>query len=795
MFGDQIVSALSSLAPFWSNEIVKSFALGNEYTMAINMILSGLIKFLSTYLTDFMSVLLVLIVTVVIGLKALGINIININSIIKVCNNVSVIATEKVSNGEISMTYSKAFKAVNLLLINNYGVKKLRYLKDANFDIIVDDVLNLKLENDLYVTIKRDPKDYTKIIITLSSYNKNLHELIQSAINLYDDDDKTYKLKFVGTEQKGSNYSYPDPMKYLTYVLVHTYKMNKLKVLHEVPMGTSDPYKQEREESKEKLKNATKTAEEARTESLDELNKKFKNIFLLENCKNHKLEEDIFITIERSDDFVKYTLLSNTIDLKDFLKKCIETCKTDISVRDYKYRVKLTGYESTRREKTAVQYPKNLIALCNKLINDGHVSNFKIVESESDKKSLRLIDNITNLFVDNILINTVCTVQSPTHWESYICTSYILESNTVDLVEYLEKCESDYDDYLNNKNTGTIYYFKYLGKFGNELKFSKSVLSSKENKLHETFDNIYNEHTEGLKNDLVQLKDIQYYKKTGLRRKKSYMFYGEPGCGKNASVVAMALEDNRHIIDIPFSILQYNSEFYEIMNLTSISGISFKRDQIIVVFDEMHTGLVKICGEDLQKQNEKKDDENKQDEIISKIAIDRKKEPVVKMSHDTLDLGCVLSLLDGIGNYAGVIYVGLTNYIEKIPEPLKRSLRLTPVYFTYLRKTDAVSLMENFFDVKLDKDLINLVQNRKITPARLRVLCEQQISKVKTNGIADFVNLIIKESEFESREHYCNIDNTEKVLKAEASKNPSKGGNNKGNSKNDYSEDEESEDE
>jgi hypothetical protein len=231
------------------------------------------------------------------------------------------------------------------------------------------------------------------------------------------------------------------------------------------------------------------------------------------------------------------------------------------------------------------------------------------------------------------------------------------------------------------------------------------------------------------------------------------------------------------------------------MNLTSISGISFKRDQIIVVFDEMHTGLVKICGEDLQKQNEKKDDENKQDEIISKIAIDRKKEPVVKMSHDTLDLGCVLSLLDGIGNYAGVIYVGLTNYIEKIPEPLKRSLRLTPVYFTYLRKTDAVSLMENFFDVKLDKDLINLVQNRKITPARLRVLCEQQISKVKTNGIADFVNLIIKESEFESREHYCNIDNTEKVLKAEASKNPSKGGNNKGNSKNDYSEDEESEDE
>ena len=38
MFNSTLSSALLSLTPFWSNELVKQANLGNEYSMAITMI-------------------------------------------------------------------------------------------------------------------------------------------------------------------------------------------------------------------------------------------------------------------------------------------------------------------------------------------------------------------------------------------------------------------------------------------------------------------------------------------------------------------------------------------------------------------------------------------------------------------------------------------------------------------------------------------------------------------------------------------------------------------------------------
>lgn len=277
-------------------------------------------------------------------------------------------------------------------------------------------------------------------------------------------------------------------------------------------------------------------------------------------------------------------------------------------------------------------------------------------------------------------------------------------------------------------------------------------------KLFETFDNLHNEHCDMLKSDIEQLKDLTYYEKTGLRRKKSYLFYGEPGCGKNASVVAMALHDNRHIIDIPFNVLQYNSEFYELMNLTSIEDVPFKKNQIIIMFDEMHNGLSRICKNELFLQNMAKEKRSEFEEFLKSLE-GKDKKSTVSLTHDSLDLGCILSTLDGIGNYGGIIIVGLTNYIDQIPDPLKRSLRLTPIYFTYLRKIDAISLIEKFYNNTLDDDIKQLIPDRKITPAKLRHLCEQNNKPMK-----EFIDVIIKESENESKGDGLEIDNISKYL-------------------------------
>ena len=88
-------------------------------------------------------------------------------------------------------------------------------------------------------------------------------------------------------------------------------------------------------------------------------------------------------------------------------------------------------------------------------------------------------------------------------------------------------------------------------------------------------------------------------------------------------------------------------------------------------------------------------------------------------------MGCILSALDGINNYNGIIFVGLTNHFDKIPDNLKRHLRLTPYYFTFLRDADVVSIIEKFYEIKLLKNLINGVPDRKVNPAELKFLCDK----------------------------------------------------------------------
>ena len=739
MFAQVLSSALSSLSHLWSSEIVKSLSLSNEYTMAINMILSETIKYISNNLTDEISIILIASVVIIYILSHNKISIINLSKIFKQVKYVTTMGTEKYDKGKVSFSCSKAFKSLNAMLIKKYNFSNLKYLKDTDFDIIVNDVNEYELERDLYVTVKHDKQDPQKIYIILSSYNRDIHEIIKNAIDAYDDD-KKYKLTLVGNEENGTTYNYPVTMKYVTYTLVNIYKMDKLKILNE-NLARPDDRMSMGESNKDKVKNATNTAKEALTDNLESFENELKNIFLLEDCKDFLIKNDIYVTIERSNNIVTYTLVSDTTNLQDFLRTCITYYKQDITISNYKYTLKISGFEKITTDSSSIKYPNSLIALCHVLIKSGAVNNFRMVEIDS--QPIKIIDKIDNLFFNDILINTLRKVQTQNYWDCFMHVTYILESNAINLNEYISSCEEEYEKYLNEENDNILYYFKYLGKFNNELKFSKTILSSMQNPLYETFDHIFNEHVDGLKKDLMMLKNLEYYEKTGLRRKKSYLFYGEPGCGKNASVTAMALEDKRHIIDIPFGILQYNSEFNELMNLTSINGISFKKEQIIIMFDEMHTGLAKITDDSLLIQNENKDKQDNNESFLNALASTTCTTVKSKnTSYDTLDMGCVLSLFDGIGNYGGVIFIGLTNYIDKIPQTLKRSLRLTPVYFTYLRAADTISIVNSFFNVKLSSLQMDLIHDRKITPARLRLLCEQNINM----NIDDFVQLIADES-------------------------------------------------
>ena len=281
-----------------------------------------------------------------------------------------------------------------------------------------------------------------------------------------------------------------------------------------------------------------------------------------------------------------------------------------------------------------------------------------------------------------------------------------------------------------------IYHFVFAGTKNQELTFQHKVLSEEntERELFETFDKLYNEHVPVIKRDIDKLRDFKYYKAHGLKRKKGYLFHGIPGCGKTAMVVAMALYDSRHIVEVPFSMIKTHEEFGKLMNLKQINGIEINNNNIIILFDEIDIGMEKIGTRYIQEKSV--------DPAVAVVDAIGKMIECEYTSADSghkLNLGTLLSKLDGIGNYNGLIIVGTTNCIERLDSALYRELRLTPIEFRQLRKVDCIQIIESYFGKIVDNKLFNQIKDFKLTPAKLITLCQTN----EHVSINDFFNKVL----------------------------------------------------
>jgi ATP-dependent Zn protease len=95
---------------------------------------------------------------------------------------------------------------------------------------------------------------------------------------------------------------------------------------------------------------------------------------------------------------------------------------------------------------------------------------------------------------------------------------------------------------------------------------------------------------------------------------------------------------------------------------------------------------------------------------------------------DSLNLGCVLSRLDGIGNYNGLILIASTNCKDNLSPALYRSGRLSPMYFDFCRKEDIINMIEFNYNIKLSQDQISKLPDRthSISPATLRKYIDEE---------------------------------------------------------------------
>jgi DNA replication protein DnaC len=402
--------------------------------------------------------------------------------------------------------------------------------------------------------------------------------------------------------------------------------------------------------------------------------------------------------------------------------------------------LELVGYEyMSHGGMTIFEYPEPVLALNHWLYKRKKLQKFKLFNEtrngdayfEDIKKSLTsdtcayLADCCSRTKIEDQLYIEITRNEkeysdSGSKKSSCWTFSMILTSKKPNTIEpFITNVIREYKECKKRKNQNKLYHFIYRGHESDGFLqdcFTVNLLSDLSNNPNtETFEHLVNEHSEELIENIKLLRDVEYYRKNGLKRKKGWLFYGYPGCGKTASVMAIANMDQRHIIEIPLSRVKDNKDLEILLQLTKINNIDLSPDRVIYLFDEIdremegNTNNVSVT-EEIQKN------------LANMLTI-----PTMSNKNDKLSMGSILSRLDGIGNYNGLILIATTNNKDKLDPAMYREMRLTPLFFQHLRKQDSITIIEKFYGRPLLEEEKACIPDRqaKLSPARLRVLLER----------------------------------------------------------------------
>jgi DNA replication protein DnaC len=220
-------------------------------------------------------------------------------------------------------------------------------------------------------------------------------------------------------------------------------------------------------------------------------------------------------------------------------------------------------------------------------------------------------------------------------------------------------------DYVDS-NYGSNY-IKYYYNANGEVKCAGRV-------INKTFDNIYLDGT--ILDDIIKDLDVfknsrETYDKYGIRYKRTYLFYGEPGTGKSSLSLAISNYTKRDILSINMS--------KDMTDSNLITLVSNRPNKSIILFEDIDCLL---------------DDINRNEES---------KEKEVKIS-----LSCILNILDGIYTPNDVIFIITTNNLDKIDDAIKRKGRTD--FLCEVKKPNKllINKLKEHFNIKSNKSFDNI---------------------------------------------------------------------------------------
>ena len=346
-------------------------------------------------------------------------------------------------------------------------------------------------------------------------------------------------------------------------------------------------------------------------------------------------------------------------------------------------------------------------------------------------------------------------VNRNSHYTIILSIKMTKDNYTVKLNNFVEYCVSEYDKYVSGtkkkyENKPYIYSYLHSEKVDTkvELHFNEFVMDhNKDLNI-----NIFFEQKKKLTNyiqpfvfdhlDNGTTPGEELYKKCGMTFKAGLLFYGDPGCGKTTTIKGILKYTNRNAVIVDLGKVKTCEELESIFRTRRINGKLFTGKELCYIIEDCDAFDSKAIQKREQTEPvhtaEPKSDVAK---LMDKLAT-AKTAPVT----DSLNLSCLLNLLDGIIELNGIMIIMTTNHPEKIDPALIRPGRFD--FKCEFKKAsreiikEMLKLKYNLTDHSLLKySDLNNIKDYILSPAQIQSIC------FKNERIEECIHEIILESQ------------------------------------------------
>ena len=395
------------------------------------------------------------------------------------------------------------------------------------------------------------------------------------------------------------------------------------------------------------------------------------------------------------------------------------------------------------------------------------------------------------------------------------------------LNKFIDDCVKKYNDKNKEKYEGKHWIYEYYHSYkdeysGLELKFKEYLFENNKDldtniffegkeKLIKYVDKfVYNEEEVDKK---IINKYEQEYKSIGYTYKATFLLFGYPGCGKTSTIKAILNRTKRHGIIINWNKIKTCEELETIFRNRTINHKEYDARELCYIIEDCDASKNNIL---LSRKKESDEQEIKSldsfdvldvldDELADELAdelsdnnvkIDKKKkdklgsiEKILKkmgkpsgtynlnggFNDDSVNLSCLLNILDGIIELHGVMVIFTTNHPEKLDEAFLRPGRIDfKQEFKRANVVTTKSIICSKFKPVDDYvfPLTNFI-DYVLSPAEIQSICFQ------TDNIDDCIGELVKETE----KHMNRIKVTDCIQNINLECNGNGNGNGNGNSK------------